>query len=130
MPDQDVRRRNCTSLQQLMELVSDASGRAWQRTSLAPAESGAIVCACSRHAGDCRMNEAPAQRRGAQRGVEDDGGGAFADAVDVQTMCPDVDEPPWWPTGLRPHLRRVPGANAISVPRARVASAPRPSVAP
>jgi len=33
-------------------------------------------------------------------GVEDDGRSAVAGAVKVQTMCLDVDEPPWWPRGL------------------------------
>ena len=36
-------------------------------------------------------------------GVEDDGRSAVAGAVKVQTMCLDVDEPPWWPRGLLIH---------------------------
>ena len=33
-------------------------------------------------------------------GVEDDGRSAVAGAMKVQTMCPDIDEPPWWPRGF------------------------------
>ena len=36
-------------------------------------------------------------------GVEDDGRSAVVGAVKVQTMCLDVDEPPWWPRGLLIH---------------------------
>ena len=118
MSDQDVRSGHRGDFQQLMEFVSDASRRARHQTALAPAEPGAVVRTRARHAGDRWLHEAPTQGGGAERGVEDDGRSAVAGAVKVQTMCPDVDEPPWWPTtSLRPHLRRVPGANAISALR-------------
>ena len=83
--DEHERRRHAGASEQHVQLVGDAAGRARHRPGIAPAESGAIVAAGARQTRDLRLHERPADRRGAQRRVEDDGRFTVAGAVEVQT---------------------------------------------
>jgi hypothetical protein len=90
--DQHIWTRNARVLQQQMQFVGDALRGSRQRACLAPTEPGAIVAAALRDRGHCRLSDAPAERRRAQRRVEDHRGCAGADAVQVQPVCANTDE--------------------------------------
>jgi hypothetical protein len=70
--DEDVGRRDVRAVQQLPQLAGDTSGRARERARIAPAEAGPIVDARPREPRHLGLHERPAERRGAERGVEHD----------------------------------------------------------
>jgi len=76
-----------------MEFVSDPSRRSWQRPRVTPAEAGAIVAARSRETRDSRLHETPAQRRAAERRIENYRRAALALTPDVQPVASDAHQP-------------------------------------
>ena len=92
MADQDVRRRHAGASQQRAEFVGEPADGAWGRSRLAPSEPAAIVGAGGREARHLRLDDRPAERRAAERGVEHDRGAARPDAVQVQAVGAHIDE--------------------------------------
>jgi hypothetical protein len=83
----EIRDRTMNRSEWRSEKTTDATNRGYLRTYVTSIDAARTVLSVAT----------------AERGVEDDGRSAVAGAVKVQTMCPDVDEPPWWPRGLLIH---------------------------
>ena len=81
------------SLKQRVQLIRDASRRPRQKTGIAPSEARAIVAAHPRECDELWLDTRPADRRGAEGGVENDGRGPVASAVQVETESTDVYKP-------------------------------------
>src|SRR5262245_2536829 len=93
MSNQDEGWCHAGSLEQRVQFLRDAARRARHWTTIAPSEPGAIVAADARKPRELRLHERPADRRPAERSVENDRRGSLASAVNVETESTDVHKP-------------------------------------